>query len=226
MHLLLGASEPWAGNGEAQTAPPPAAASVSKGLPSWPDSPCPEALGSEGRWGQCGAPSGDLRASAPLSDHTGAFRTEGLDASGPLEGSGLCRALGSPRPPGLSRAGRMERGSSCQSSEVSGSSPTPRLEAPPLGPRRCGLFRHKSYWGGRGAFHFSSHSHSPLGPERVWLREGACGQGALVGVSLGAGPGCCASKTLPAASSPVCSPSRRWACCPGRGRGHVWSFVS
>ena len=159
MHSLLGVLEPDPHKPGLRTVgsdrTPLAAASVSKGLPSWPDSPCPEALGSEGRWGQGAAPSGDLRASAPLSDHTGAFRTEGLnanvpDASGPLEGSGLCRALGSPRPPGLSRAGRMEQGSSCQSSEVGGSSPTPRLEAPPLGPRRCGLFRHKSYWGGRG----------------------------------------------------------------------------
>lgn len=139
------------------------------------------------------------------------------------------RALGSAgsteRPPGLSRAGRMDWGSSCQSSEGGGSSPTPRPEAPPLGSRHCGLFGHKSYWGGHGAFHFSSHSHSLLGPERVWLREGACGQGAPVG-SHSVAPGRCGSKMLPAASSPVCSPSRRWACFPGRGRGHVRSFVS
>lgn len=99
--LLLGALQPdplkpWAENSGAQTAPHPAAASVSRGQSSWLDSPCPEALGSVGRWGWGGAPFGGPQASVPLSDHTGAFRTAGLDpsipdASGPLEGSGPCR---------------------------------------------------------------------------------------------------------------------------------------
>ena len=165
-HLLLVALEPdppkpWAENSGAQTTPHPAPASVSKSQPSWPDSPCPEALGSVGRWGQDRPPSGGLWASVPLSDHIGAFRTAGLDPSIP-DTRGPLRAPGpagpTERPCRLVRDRVMEPGSSSHSSEGGGSSPTPRPEAPALLPRLCDPFRHKSCWGGRGAFHFSSHS--------------------------------------------------------------------
>lgn len=165
---------PWAESSGAQAILHPAAASVSKSQPSWPDSPRPEALGSVGRWGQDRPPSGGLRASVPLSDHTGTFRTAGLDPSIP-DTRGPLRAPGpagpTERPRRLVRDRVMEPGSSSHSSEGGGSSPTPRPEAPDLLPRRCDPFRHKSCWGGRGAFHFSSQS-SLLGPSASTGRSG------------------------------------------------------
>ena len=96
-HLLLVALEldppkPWAENSGAQTTTHPAPASVSKSQPSWPDSPCPEALGSVGRWGQDRPPSGGLWASVPLSDHIGAsgVRDAGVQACCP-EGPNVVR---------------------------------------------------------------------------------------------------------------------------------------